>query len=91
LRYCEGMDRTAIQAFVSRDRASVERLKRLHWVRQFRRHGASATVAAGRALWAHARRVRPDWPGPRERDEDLTHHIELKRQLDRAADAFAGR
>jgi len=42
-------------------------------------------------LWQHARRVRPDWPTPRDRNEDLAHHVELKRRLDRAADAFTRR
>jgi hypothetical protein len=85
------MDRQAIEAFVARDRASVDRLKRQHWIHAFRRCGAAATVSAARALWEHARSVRPDWPGADDRAADLTHHIELKRQLDRIADAFTSR
>jgi len=42
-------------------------------------------------LWQHARRVRPDWPTPRDRNEDLAHHVELTRRLDRAADTFTRR
>jgi len=34
------------------------------------------------------RRLRPDWPSPEERSEDLAHHVALKRAIDRAAGAF---
>jgi hypothetical protein len=37
------------------------------------------------------RSVRPDWPTARERADDLSHHVELKRQIDRASHAFARR
>jgi hypothetical protein len=31
------------------------------------------------------RQINPDWPTEAERQEDLAHHLELKRTLDRAA------
>jgi hypothetical protein len=34
------------------------------------------------------RRVRPDWPTPADRREDLAHHVALKQAIDRAAGAF---
>jgi len=34
------------------------------------------------------RRLRPDWPSPEERREDLAHHVALKCAIDRAASAF---
>ena len=85
------MDREAIRAFVQRDRAAVEALKQAHHARRFQERGAAAGWQAGQALWDHARRVRPDWPTARDRAEDLAHHVELKRRLDRAAHAFTRR
>jgi hypothetical protein len=43
---------------------------------------SSATVSCGRI-----EERRPDWPSERERADDLSHHVELKRLIDRAADA----
>jgi hypothetical protein len=37
------------------------------------------------------RALQPDWPTARQRDEDLTFDIALKRALDRAANAFPPR
>jgi hypothetical protein len=84
------MDREAIRAFARRDRASVESLKRAHHARRHREDQA-AGYEAGRVLFEHARRVRPDWPTARDRAEDLAHHLEQKRLLDRTAHVVAGR
>ena len=85
------MDAETIKSFVRRDRSAVEALKQRHWARQYRERGAEATFRAGQLLREYACRVRPDWPTERDRAEDLAHHIELKRQLDGAADAFRHR
>jgi hypothetical protein len=50
--------------------------------------GPLATFEASPALWDHMRRLRPDWPSPDERREDLAHHVTLKRAIDRAGGAF---
>ena len=85
------MDPDDVRAFLSRDHAAVEASKRAYHARRYRERGAAAGFEAGQALWEHARRVRPDWPTPHDRDDDLAHHVALKRQLDRATDAFTRR
>jgi hypothetical protein len=85
------VDREALRAFAGRDRAAVDASKRAYHARRHREGDGSAGFLAGQALWQHARRLRPEWPDSRERDKDLAHHVELKRQLDRAAHALARR
>jgi hypothetical protein len=85
------MDRAAIRAFVARDRERVAALKRAHHARRYRASRGAAGLDAGRVLREHVRRVRPDWPTERDRDEDLAHHLALKQRIDRAARAFFAR
>jgi hypothetical protein len=85
------MNRDAVRAFVARDRERVDALKRAHHAEQARTHGPERGFLLGQQLREHARRVRPEWPTPADRADDLAHHLELKRKLDRAAHAFAGR
>jgi hypothetical protein len=66
-------------------------LKNEYWVQRFRALGSCETFRIGQALREHARRVRPEWPTEKDRSEDLAHHIECKRQIERAAHAFPGR
>ena len=80
-----------MRAFASRDRTSVDALKRDHWASRFREEGAAAAMHVASLLYQHVRRARPDWPTPDDRAEDLTHHVELKRLLARTAGAFARR
>ena len=82
------MDREALRAFVTRDRERVAALKRDHHARRYRASGGQSGLEAARALREHARKVRPDWPTARDRDEDLAHHVALKRLIDRAARAL---
>jgi len=83
------MDPADTGAFAPRDRTEVERLELEHWARVYRERGGGATVAAGHALYEHARRARPDHPTEPEVADDLAHHIELKRLLDRVSGALA--
>jgi len=85
------MDRDAVRIFVARDRERVAALKRDHHAKRYRASGGTSGLEAARALRQHARRVRPDWPSTRDRQEDLAHHIALKRRIDRAAHAFSTR
>ena len=85
------VDHDAVRAFVLRDRAAVEASNRAYHAGRYREHGPAAGFEVSQLFWQHVRRVRPDWPTPRERDEDLGHHVALKRLLDRAADAFTRR
>jgi len=81
------MDAEAIREFANRNRTLVEEEKRRHWAVQYRRLGPEVTWAAGQRLREHMSVVRPDWPTAQERADDLAHHIELKRKLDRTAGA----
>lgn len=85
------MDRDAIRAFVARDRDRVAALKREHHARRYRQSRGRSGLDAARALREHARKVRPDWPTARDRDEDFAQHVALKRRIDRAAHAFSAR
>jgi hypothetical protein len=60
-------------------------------LRQHRTRMASqplVTFEVSQSLREHMRALRPDWPSPDERHEDLVHHIALKQLIDRAAGAF---
>ena len=83
------MDAADIRAFARSDYALLEHLKEEHRARRFREQGASATLTVAEALFEHARQVAPDFPSEHYRQDDLEHHIRLKRLLDRAAHAFA--
>lgn len=84
------MDARDVRAYVARGWEAAEKLKQEHWAREFRERGAEATLSAALALWQQMRLVDPDWPSEEERTADLTHHIALKRAIDRAASAFVG-
>jgi hypothetical protein len=83
------VDPADIRAFLGRDRASVEALKRRYWASRYRTLGPAATLAAAHELYAQLRAARPDYPGARARAADLAHHLELRRKLDRAAHGLA--
>jgi hypothetical protein len=85
------MDREAVRAFVMRDRDRVAALKRDHHASRYRASGGKSGLEAARALREHARKVRPDWPTARDREDDLAHHVALKQRIDRAAHAFCAR
>ena len=85
------MDRDAIRAFVARDRERVEALKRDHHAMRYRASRGTSGLAAAKMLREYARKVRPDWPTARDRDEDFAHHVAMKRRIDRAAHAFPAR
>ncbi len=82
------MDREAAQAYVRRDWEAAERLRLREREAAFRKAGPAATIGASRRLWEFARSLNPGWPPKRAREEDLAHHVELKRRLDRAGRAF---
>jgi len=85
------MDLASIREFALRSRTEVQASKQRYWAEQYRTHGPARTLGASLTLWQYMRRLRPDWPTARDRAEDLAHHIELKRKIDRAAHAFAAR
>ncbi len=85
------MDPASIREFARRNRAEVQASKQRYWAEQYRAYGPARTIRAGQTLWQYMRRLRPDWPTARDQAEDLAHHVELKRKIDRAAHAFAAR
>ena len=79
-----------LRAYARRDWEKAAASKEAYWAREFAEHGSIAVFEASRALWRHMRAIRPDWPSPEERQEDLQDHIKLKRLIDRAASVFLG-
>jgi hypothetical protein len=77
-----------VRAYAARGWQMAARLEREHWAREVAERGPLATFVASEALRQHMCQVRPDWPSEQERQEDLAHHIALKRAIDRAARAF---
>ena len=73
-----------LRAYAHRAWPMVEALKQAHWARELSRNPL-ATFEASQALWVHMRQINPDWPTDAERQDDLAHHIALKRMIDRAA------
>jgi hypothetical protein len=76
------MDRDAIRAFVARDRERVAAFKRDHHAERNRVSRGKSGLEAARALREQVRKIRPDWPTARDRDEDFAHHVALKRRID---------
>jgi hypothetical protein len=87
LRYARFMDRDT-RAFVERDWGVFERLRFAERAARYRKEGAAGTVKRSRALWHRMRSMRRGWPTRTARAQDLAHHVELKRTLDRAAGGF---
>ena len=76
-----------LRAYADRPWPRVEASKHTHWARELSRDPL-ATFEASQALWVHMRRINPTWPTEAERQEDLAHHVALKRMIDRAAGVF---
>jgi hypothetical protein len=77
-----------LRAYAQRPWHVLAALEQDHWARQLDARGPLATLEASQALWAHMRRVRPDWPTAEDRRDDSAHHVALKQAIDRAAGAF---
>ena len=76
-----------VRAYAQRAWPAAEALKQEYWARELAENPL-ATFEASQALWVHMRQVNPDWPTDADRQEDLAHHVALKRALDRAAGVF---
>ncbi len=85
------MRRREIEAFLDRDRGSVEDERRRYWAARRQEGGPTATLQASDALFRHMKLVQPDWPTAAPRDGDLAHHVAWTRLLDRVARAIARR
>lgn len=76
-----------LRAYVRRPWRVAAALKQEYWARELSKDPL-ATFEASQALWVHMRTINPGWPTDAERQEDLAHHIALKRAIDRAAGVF---
>lgn len=85
------MNAKDLREFATRDRASVQRAKAAYWAERFREKGWKANWFTAQELAAYVRRVRPDFPTAREREEDFASHVRLTDLLDRAAHGLSGR
>ena len=85
------MNRKDVLDYAGRPWAETASAKASHWVREYRARGPEVTLRAAHSLWLHMSRVRCDWPTIQDRESDLEHHLELRRNLDRAARGIAGR
>ena len=77
-----------LRAYAQRAWHVLGALEQDHWARELDSRGPLATLEASQVLWAHMRRVRPDWPTAADRDADLADHVALKQIIDRAAGVF---
>jgi hypothetical protein len=77
-----------LRAYARRPWHLLAALERDHWAREMAARGPLVTLEVSQGLWTHMRSVRPDWPTEADRRADLTHHVALKRAIDRAAGAF---
>ena len=80
-----------LRAFARRDWAAVERSKRTYWAERYQDAGAAPARTAATALFDHARGLGLTGTTARDRDDDLTSHLQVRERLDRAARAFTGR
>ena len=85
------MDARAVRRFSTRAWKDVSDSKRAYWAERFRREGWMSVWTAAQGLLAYARRIRPDFPSARERDQDLSDHSTQRTRLERAAHAFTRR
>ena len=76
-----------LRAYASRPWHLAETLERTHWTSELARD-PMATFWASQVLWVHMRQINPAWPTEAEREEDLAHHVALKRAIDHAAGVF---
>jgi hypothetical protein len=85
------MDAAQLREFALRDRTAVDAAKLRYWSDRYRDRGWEETWQRAQELYEHVRRVRPDFPTARERDQDFADHLELKRRLDQASHVLASR
>jgi hypothetical protein len=85
------VDRREATDYMQRDWTPAGASDVQYWARRFRTEGWRVVWDAAQALAAHVRAVRNDYPRESERRRDLEHHLDLRRLIDRASDAFARR
>jgi hypothetical protein len=76
-----------IRAFVSRDWDLVRRTKDRYWADRIDRLGACEGFRAADELRRQTLTLDPSWPGPDERQADLSAHVRLAQLFSRADSA----
>jgi hypothetical protein len=75
------VDPNDIRSFVRRDWSGIDDAKTAHWKAQKQARSAAELLAVGADLFAYAQRLRPDWPGARDRAEDVAVHLRVSEAL----------
>lgn len=70
-----------VPASVAHDAA--EKVKTVYWVERLRRLGPVESLRVADELRHHVRALRPDWPGPLDREADLAVHLTVGEALRR--------
>lgn len=85
------MNREQLRAFAIRDYEAAAREKTRYWAERIERLGPAEGIRAAGLLRAHVRAVRPEWPTPEDRAEDLASHVRLCALLSTASRALSPR
>lgn len=75
------MEPADIRAYANRDWRHVQELKDRYWIERKQSLTPAEALDLGDDLRQWALSVRPDWPSPQERREDLAHHTDLANLL----------
>ena len=81
------MNRQALRQFAHRDWSAVASSKTRHWRTLKADRSAADALAIADRLRIHAQLIRPDWPTPQQRLDDLRVH----QRVGEALRAVAGR
>ncbi len=73
------MTQEQIRAFVTRDWAGLADAKARIW--QAGKRSPAGDLHAGDLLRRYVLTVRPDWPGPEDRADDLRNHVRISQAL----------
>lgn len=84
------MNRAEIEGFLRRDWQAVQASKDVFWARQKQSLGTQAIFSIVDTFREEIRALRPEWPSPRDRQEDLESHRLLGERL-RRVHAHTGR
>lgn len=68
------MDRDALRQFAQRDWSAIARSKARSWHDLKARRSAAEVLEVADQMRVHAQRLRPDWPTPQHRHDDLLVH-----------------
>lgn len=81
------MDRNALRQFARRDWSAAAASKARHWRATKTGRSAADVLALADRMRVHAQQIRPDWPTPQQRLDDVRVH----QRVGEALRAVAGR